>query len=409
MLITCPECSRNVSDKANICPGCGYPIQPKEEKATKPAKKIYKRKRMRLPNGFGRITEIKNKNLRNPFRVMITVGVDDTGRPIGKLLQPKAYFKTYNEAYQALMEYNKDPFSLENDMTVSELYELWVPEYAKGVSKSRVASIKAAWNYCSPLKNTKLHEVKPMDIKNIIENGVRYDGKGKEIKITQSNSIQVKVLFSMMFDFAIERGLLDKNSARVVKNKKEISNSKNKNEMSHTAYTEEEINILLNNLDDPICSFIVIQCYSGWRPSELLNIPIESIDIDNWIFTGGMKTEYGIDRSVPIHSKIQKVIEKLYNSSKKDGDKYLFVNKSGESLPYRTFSERYYKTLNRLNINLEHKPHDGRVTFVTKAKNANLDEYAIKRIVGHSIIDLTERVYTERSIEWLRDQIEMIK
>ena len=44
MLITCPECSRNVSDKANICPGCGYPIQPKEEKATKPAKKIYKKK-----------------------------------------------------------------------------------------------------------------------------------------------------------------------------------------------------------------------------------------------------------------------------------------------------------------------------------------------------------------------------
>ena len=54
---------------------------------------------MRLPNGFGRITKIRNQKLRKPYRVMVTVGKDHNGRPIGRILKPEGYFKTYNEAY----------------------------------------------------------------------------------------------------------------------------------------------------------------------------------------------------------------------------------------------------------------------------------------------------------------------
>lgn len=47
--------------------------------------------------------------------------------------------------------------------------------------------------------------------------------------------------------------------------------------------------------------------------------------------------------------------------------------------------------------------------FVTMAKKYNVDEYAIKYIVGHSIQDITEKVYTQRKIEWLKNKIEKIK
>ena len=30
-LITCPECSKQVSDQASSCPSCGYPIKQEEE------------------------------------------------------------------------------------------------------------------------------------------------------------------------------------------------------------------------------------------------------------------------------------------------------------------------------------------------------------------------------------------
>ena len=43
------------------------------------------------------------------------------------------------------------------------------------------------------------------------------------------------------------------------------------------------------------------------------------------------------------------------------------------------------------------------------AKKYNVDEYAIKYIVGHEISDITEKVYTQRETEWLKSEIEKIK
>ena len=105
MLIKCKECELQVSDKAISCPHCGYPINSK-------ITPVRTKKRMRLPNGFGQITEIKNQNLRNRYRAMITVGKTETGKPICKLLKPNSYFPTYNDAYNALMEYHKNPYDI---------------------------------------------------------------------------------------------------------------------------------------------------------------------------------------------------------------------------------------------------------------------------------------------------------
>lgn len=55
MLVKCPECELQVSDKAPACPHCGYPMKPSVKR--KPRAKNNKRRR--LPNGFGQISEIK--------------------------------------------------------------------------------------------------------------------------------------------------------------------------------------------------------------------------------------------------------------------------------------------------------------------------------------------------------------
>ena len=46
---------------------------------------------------------------------------------------------------------------------------------------------------------------------------------------------------------------------------------------------------------------------------------------------------------------------------------------------------------------------------IKEAKKYGVDEYAIKYIVGHKISDITEKVYTQREIQWLKDEIEKIK
>ena len=67
MLLSCPECELQVSDKAYNCPHCGYPMQKEAVRSTKP-----RSGKKRLPNGFGQISEIKGKNLRNRYRAMVT-------------------------------------------------------------------------------------------------------------------------------------------------------------------------------------------------------------------------------------------------------------------------------------------------------------------------------------------------
>ena len=54
------------------------------------------------------------------------------------------------------------------------------------------------------------------------------------------------------------------------------------------------------------------------------------------------------------------------------------------------------------------KPHDPRLHFITSAKQSGMDEYAIKRIVGHRISDITESVYTKRSVKWLHSELQKI-
>ena len=78
-------------------------------------------------------------------------------------------------------------------------------------------------------------------------------------------------------------------------------------------------------------------------------------------------------------------------------------------MTYDKYQQRLYKIRDMLKLNPEHKAHDGRMHFATQAKKYGLDEYAIKYIVGHSINDTTEKVYTQREIEWLKAEIEKIK
>ena len=88
MLKPCPECEMQVSDKATVCPHCGFPLHSAPISTVRKSR----RRHARLPNGFGQITELRGRNLRKPFRVMVTVGVNPEGKPIVKLLQPVAYW-----------------------------------------------------------------------------------------------------------------------------------------------------------------------------------------------------------------------------------------------------------------------------------------------------------------------------
>lgn len=373
-----------------------------------------KRKRMRLPNGFGQISELKGRNLRKPFRAMVTVSKDENGKPITKLLKPQAYFETYNDAYTALLEYHRRPYDLNQTITVEDLYHKWYESHTKDTSDSTKRSIKAAWGYCESIYNISLVEVRPRHIRHCIEHGKKIvDGVEKEPG--SSLRRRIKSNFNQMFDYAIEYGYLEQNYARMVKelpSKKVYKESEN----PHIAFTNDEIDTLWKNVNEySLVKIILIQCYSGWRPQELGRLEVQDVDLTNGTFKGGMKTKAGIERVVPIHSKIKEFVKEKYDEAVRIKSPYLLnikIVRTGKYEDLSSYSRYHYffkKTMDALGLYNKHRPHDPRKHFVTMAKSAGVNEYAIKYIVGHVIEDLTERVYTERDVKWLKEEIEKIK
>ena len=410
MLTQCPECELPVSDKATACPHCGYPLKP-SEKQKRPRKS---NKRRRLPNGFGQISEIKNRNLRNPFRAMVTVGKTLDGKPICKPLKPESYFATYNDAYAALVEYNKNPYDLEPSITMQELYDKWLPEYEKTVKSTKSAT--SAWAYCSGVYKMRVMDIRARHVKGCMEEGVAVI-RGKEQHPTATMKNQIKSLFNLMLDYALEYELVDRNYSRTFNLTEETVKEIQSVKKEHIAFTDEEMDLLWANASSKHgIDILLIQCYSGWRPQELGLLELKDVDLENWTFQGGMKTDAGENRVVPIHSRIQDLVLRKYQEAEALGSPYLLNwadpnnrNRKNLKLTYARYQKAFERIRDELKLNPNHRPHDGRTHFVTMAKRYGVDEYAIKYMVGHKISDITEKVYTRREFAWLREEIEKIK
>lgn len=387
MLTTCPECELMVSDKAAFCPHCGYIFNKRQ--APKLASK-----RKRLPNGFGQISLIKGKNLRNPYRVMVPAGKNEKGHPISKMLEPNAYFPTYNDAYVALVEYHRNPYDPNRNPTFEELYYEWFDTRKdKVVNPATLRQYRASFSHLEPLHKYNIKDIRSYHIREAIERSDQ----------SEQMKDKMKTLCNMLFDYALENELTNRNYSR------DLTLSLNRPDKSeiHKAYTKDEMKILWENINEPAIFAQILQCYTGFRPDEVLKIRLEDIDMDKHLIKGGMKTEAGRNRIVPVHDSFWPVLKANINTD------YTYLihgigRQKEKTLPIRYDAYRDRLGLLFKELKLDHHPHDGRLFFTTLCKKYNVDEYAIKYMVGHKIKDLTERVYTERSIEWLQKEISKI-
>lgn len=382
MLTKCPECSLQISDKAYSCPHCGFPIRKEARRSSK---------KMKLPNGFGQISFIKG-SLRKPYRAMITTGHNEKGRPIAKLLKPQAYFETYNKAYEALVNHNKNPYNIMQDLTLYEMYCKWMDDTCNERNDRTNNYYDLGWTYISKYGEMKFTDIKIPNIRAMMTNEA----------LPKSAAAVIKNLMNQIYDYAVEHEVVTVNLSRQTKVKGATNRTPTQH---HMTFTEDEVASLWKNFSEYFTRGILVQCYTGLRPGELCSIRMENIFLDQNYFIAGFKTEAGTNRMIPIHPGIKQIFTELYEYSKERNGEYLMLNKKDTQLKPLIYREYFVEICRQLGLSDEHKCHDPRKFFVTEAKKYQLDEYAIKRIVGHAITDLTESVYTERGINWLYSEI----
>lgn len=362
-----------------------------------------KQNEMKRANGTGCVRKLSG-NRRKPWQVLVTLNLYyDREKERGcQKTKTLGTYSTKEEAILALETYNSNPYDLLLQCkTFSQVYNEWSQRYfAELKSNSSARTITAAYKHSSPLHNMSFAAITITNMRDTINNA----------DVGTCTKSRMKSMYNLMYDFAVETQLVPINLARQF-NLKNIQNKIKKERKDKIPFSQEHIQLLWKNLDYGFTKMILVGIYTGFRPQELCLLKTENVNLDERYIIGGMKTDAGTDRYVPIHPKIFEIVKSCYKDAVAHDSPTLFFElekKKSVSLTYDKYRGRFKKVLSYVELD-GYSPHCTRHTFITLAKNYGMNEYAIKMICGHEVSDITEAVYTHRDKHFLHDEISKIK
>lgn len=354
-----------------------------------------RKKRMRLPNGLGSVHKIGDgKSRRKPWRARVPARVEfnaETGKATQKYITV-GYYETEIEAIEALMEYRKNPYTLEAaTCTFEDVFEMWKAKKYPEISKHGQYGYNAAFKNSEPIHKMKIRDIRAFHLETIMEN---IEGKFQV-------QARLKTFWGQVFKYAMEHDIIQKDYSKFVKTRDKDEGTK------RTDIPEEDREKLWQAIDagDHDAEIAMIYIYTGMRPSELLEVKKENVDLKARIMVGGLKTDAGRDRRIPIHSCILPFIERLMQT---DGE-YLIMQqgkKGPKQMTYRRFKDDHWNPLME-RMSMDYTAHYGRHTMSTMMRVAGIEEDIRKLILGHKNADITDR-YTHHPDWMLIEAIDLI-
>lgn len=341
---------------------------------------------MRLPNGYGSVYKLSGKR-RKPFAVRITQGWNDDGTPIRMYI---GYYASRPEALTALAEYSENPYDLtQKDITYKEVYDKWCKKRYLDKDESIPNPYVAAFS-----RSEKLHKIPFIDIRT-----KHIQGEIDRCELGYSTKKNIRILANLLSKYAIVQEIIKTNYAPLTELPPQEASR------LHRPFSEKELSILWENTDDPSIRLALIYCYTGLRPTELLKIYTKNVFLDKKYMLGGMKTAAGKNRIIPIADKIFPFIESMHSP---DNEFLVIDHRDGKPLASYDRLRDHYWERSKVLVKMDHKPHDGRHTCATLLDNAGVAKRTAQLILGHAGRDITEKVYTHKTVQQLIDAINLI-
>lgn len=341
---------------------------------------------MRKPSGYGSVIKLKG-NRRKPYQVRVTKGYDkDTGKQIYKYI---GYFEKQQEAEIALAEYNANPYDIDTaKITFKQLYDKWSNEHFQKVGRTSIEHYDLAFRYCKEIHNMRFIDIRLNHLQGIIDN------LGKPYPTRR----MTKLLMSQLFRYAIKNDIVEKEYSKYVDLGKPSPREEKK------VFTQKEIDKLFKYVDKlEYVDTVLIMIFTCMRIGELVTIKTADVHLKERYMIGGIKTQAGRDRIIPINKKILPFIEKWYNPN----NEFLITNDKGEQMQHQNYRREKFKNIME-KLKMDHTPHECRHTGISLLDSAGANKLCVKRIVGHSSKDITEDVYTHKTIEELIATIDLI-
>lgn len=288
---------------------------------------------------------------------------------------------------QIYTDWSKEVFPTKEEIEMEKEYK----QRARGkLSESHMTNLRSVYNiHFTPIKNKRYRNVTADDFQSIIDN------------CKKSDSVLSAIINLMRkFDkFAARKNII------TMKQSDNVTVEYQKNRTSKIPFSNEQIHKIWSKEGLLWADIVLYLLYSGTRIEECFDLRTIDVYLDDDCIFGGIKTQAGINRALPIHSAIKHIVERYYNPN----NKYLFMFE-GKKIKKATFYKYYYLLLDELHI--PHiVPHTTRTTFRTELDNKCTtlsQKTCIDKIMGHITNDVGKDVYAKKDLIPLLETINCI-
>lgn len=344
---------------------------------------------MKNANGYGTVKKLSGKR-RNPYAVLVTTGYKIVNGKARQIQTPLGYYPTQKEANLALAKYNANPYNLDHaKMTWEGVYLLWEEKAKKKISTGTFNNYRSQWN---KLKALRFDRRIPRN-----ETAITLQSFIDACCPTQPQKNSMKIFLSQLYAEALKHDIVQKDYSKFIEIASDAPTQRRKPPMALDIDTVKSF-----FQSDSICAKIfIVMTFTGLRIDELFNLNRVNVDFKKrLIHVVKSKTKSGI-RYVPISKHISRLLYELY------GDKnFVLETRTGKPISEGSFYKYYFNEFRKVN-NYENTPHDCRHTFATWCKKCGVDELTRKRMLGHSIKDFTDKVYTDTDYDDLMKAIKL--
>lgn len=292
-----------------------------------------------------------------------------------------------------------------NNKDILEKYQIYLLTVKQKEEKTTVSSyIEDIYKYLEYMENNKIKTALDIEYQNIT-NYLKYlDNNNYE-----TSSIIRKIVSIKLFHKYLSEEYKIKNISS------KIINPRLRRKLPNILTIEEVDNLLDIKLNTPFDyrnkAMLELMYSSGLRVSELVDLKLNNIDLDNGYVRclGKGKKE----RIIPIGEiaieYLKKYINEYRNSMKKGYyTENVFLNNHGKNITRQGFFLIIKNIAKEKNIDKNITPHVLRHSFATHLLNNGANLRTIQEMLGHSSITTTQ-IYTNVSNDIIKENYELYK
>lgn len=326
-----------------------------------------------------------NRIVTFPKKPYLIVPVKNPNKILEQKIKKDTYtFKQLFEDFKRMKLPNDEEIKLEKEKHIKPIGK-FAYHYSRGML--------TAYNNSVGLYDKVYKDLRTSDFQTFLNN---CEKKYETLRI-------MKNLYMKLDEYAIQEDIIEKGYAQHIS----LTNTRIYNNKK-TPYTYKQIEYLWNinpqdYKEDFVRDLLLLALYTGCRAEELLFIYNKNIFLDKNYFIGGLKTQAGINREIPIHPKIKTIFLKYYNPE----NEFLFIMPNGKRTNYDYYLYHYkFNFIEKHHFLNHHTAHECRHTLRTELEKQNVKQVIINSIIGHSNENVGQDIYTHISVE---EKIEAIK